>query len=59
MATRLAQPLRTSLNASRPYALLPGKVALRAVSELRARRDLRHKLTDRGHPKHYTVVASA
>lgn len=42
-----------------PRSLGLGRLALRTASELCARRDLRHKLTDRGHPKNYTVVATA
>lgn len=42
-----------------PRSVLPDRLALRTASELCARRDLRHKLTDRGHPKNYTVVATA
>lgn len=42
-----------------PRKLRPVQAALRGASELCARSDLRHKRTDRGHPKNYTVVAAA
>lgn len=41
-----------------PLAVPLGK-ALKLGSELCARSDLRHKRTDRGHPKNYTIVATA
>jgi SAM-dependent methyltransferase len=40
-----------------PRTLLVGKAALNGAAELCARRDVRHKRTDRGHPKNYTIVA--
>ena len=42
-----------------PRAAMPGKVALKLASEACARSDLRRKRTDRGHPKNYTIVATA
>ena len=42
-----------------PPRARPLRTLLRAGSELAARSDLRRKRADRGHPKNYTVVASA
>jgi ubiquinone/menaquinone biosynthesis C-methylase UbiE len=42
-----------------PRWLAPVRVVLEILSNQCARRDLRHKRTDVGHPKNYTIVATA
>jgi SAM-dependent methyltransferase len=55
----VAYELNVAARALRPRAAKPVRRGLQALAYLAARADLRHKITDRGHPKNYTVVATA
>jgi SAM-dependent methyltransferase len=55
----LSYQVDVAARALRHRAATPLRRALQVVAYLAARADLRRKVTDRGHPKNYTVVATA